>query len=50
MLPDIEDKINPEKIEGSMLKEKIISLVEANPQKASQVVHEMVYADIAEKK
>ena len=44
VLPSFEDKLNPEKIEGSMLREKIISLVEANPGKAAQVVHEMIHA------
>jgi flagellar M-ring protein FliF len=44
VLPSIEDKLNPEKIEGNMLREKIISLVEANPAKAAQVVHEMIHA------
>ncbi|WPU64920.1 flagellar basal-body MS-ring/collar protein FliF [Peredibacter starrii] len=44
VLPSIEDKLNPEKIEGNMLREKIISLVEQNPGKAAQVVHEMIHA------
>lgn len=43
LLPSIEDKLNPEKIEGNMLREKIISLVEQNPAKAAQVVHEMIH-------
>lgn len=43
VLPSIEDKLNPEKIEGNMLREKIISLVEANPGKAAQVVHDMIH-------
>jgi flagellar M-ring protein FliF len=43
-LPTIEDKLNPEKIEGNMLREKIISLVESNPSKAAQVLHEMIHA------
>jgi flagellar M-ring protein FliF len=43
VLPSIEDKLNPEKIEGNMLREKIISLVEQNPGKAAQVVHEMIH-------
>ena len=43
-LPTIEDKLNPEKIEGNMLKERIINLVETNPAKAAQVVHEMIHA------
>lgn len=44
VLPSLEDKLNPEKIEGNMLREKIISLVEQNPGKAAQVVHEMIHS------
>ncbi len=44
-LPQIEEKVNPEKIEGNMLKEKIISLVDENPAKAAQIVHEMVHSE-----
>lgn len=44
VLPSIEDRLNPEKIEGNMLREKIISLVEQNPGKAAQVVHEMIHS------
>lgn len=43
-LPQLEEKLNPEKIEGNMLREKIISLVENNPSKAAQVVHEMIHS------
>ena len=43
-LPQIEEKLNPEKIEGNMLKERIISLVESNPSKAAQIVHEMIHS------
>jgi flagellar M-ring protein FliF len=43
ILPSVEDKLNPEKIEGNMLREKIISLVEQNPGKAAQVIHEMIH-------
>ena len=43
-LPTIEDKMNPEKIEGNMIRERIINLVETNPAKAAQVVHEMIHA------
>lgn len=43
-LPTIEDKMNPEKIEGNMIKERIINLVEANPAKAAQVVHVMIHS------
>jgi flagellar M-ring protein FliF len=43
VLPSFEDRLNPEKIEGNMLREKIISLIEANPGKAAQVIHEMIH-------
>lgn len=49
VLPSIEDKLNPEKIEGNMLREKIISLVEANPGKAAQVVHDMIHTADSQK-
>ncbi len=48
-LPQIEEKLNPEKIEGNMLREKIISLVENNPGKAAQVVHEMIHSTETDK-
>jgi len=44
VLPTIEDRLNPEKIEGNMLREKIIQLIETNPGKAAQVVHEMIHS------
>ena len=43
-LPTIEDKMNPEKIEGNLIRERIVNLVETNPAKAAQVVHEMIHA------
>lgn len=49
VLPTLDDKLNPEKIEGNMIREKIIALVEANPGKAAQVVHEMIHANDANK-
>ena len=42
-LPQIEEKLNPEKIEGNMLKERIISLVQEDPGKAAQIIHEMIH-------
>lgn len=49
VLPQIEERINPEKIEGNMLKEKIISLVEENPGKAAQIIHSMLHHSDSEK-
>ena len=48
-LPQLEDKLNPEKIEGNLLKEKIVSLVEGNPQKAAQILHEMIHSSESDK-
>ena len=48
-LPQIEEKLNPEKIEGNMLREKIIALVENNPSKAAQIIHEMIHASESDK-
>ncbi len=48
-LPQLEEKLNPEKIEGNMLREKIISLIDSNPSKAAQVVHEMMHARESDK-
>ena len=44
-LPQIEEKLNPEKIEGNMLREKIISLVQDNPSKAAQIIHELIHSN-----
>ncbi len=43
-LPTIEEKINPEKIEGNLLREKIVNLVEQNPAKAAHILHEMIHS------
>lgn len=48
-LPTIEDKMNPEKIEGNMIRERIINLIESNPAKAAQVVHEMIHSQDSSK-
>ncbi|MEI8345897.1 MAG: flagellar basal-body MS-ring/collar protein FliF, partial [Pseudomonadota bacterium] len=48
-LPQIEEKINPEKIEGNMLREKIIALVENDPSKAAQIIHEMIHSADSDK-
>ena len=49
-LPNIEEKLNPTKIEGNMLKEKITSLVESDPVKAAQVIREVLYESDEDKK
>ena len=48
-LPKMEDKLNPEKIEGNMLREKIVSLVDGNPGKAAQILQEWMRVRDSEK-
>jgi flagellar biosynthesis/type III secretory pathway M-ring protein FliF/YscJ len=49
-MPEIADKIDPEKVEGEMIKEKVISLVEGNPHKAALILRDWLHADLAKKK
>lgn len=39
-VPDLPEKIDPEKVEGEMIKEKIITLVDANPHKAALILRD----------
>ena len=48
-LPQIEEKLNPEKIEGNILREKIVSLVDGNPGKAAQILQEWMRVRDSEK-
>lgn len=43
-IPVIVDKVDPEKVEGEMIKEKVVTLIESNPQKAAMILHEWVHA------
>ena len=49
ILPEIEEKVDPEKVQSEMLKEKVVSLVNDNPHKASQVLHEWISEKRVEK-
>ncbi len=42
LLPEIEEKVDPIKVQGEMIREKIIGLVSDSPHKAAQVVHEWI--------
>lgn len=41
-IPVIVDKVDPEKVEGEMIKEKVITLIENNPHKAAMILHDWV--------
>lgn len=43
-IPVIVDKVDPEKVEGEMIKEKVVTLIESNPHKAAMILHEWVHA------
>ena len=43
-LPVVDDGLNPEKIKGNMVREKVLGLVEANPMKAAQVITSLVHS------
>jgi flagellar M-ring protein FliF len=40
VVPDLPDRLDPEKVEGEMIREKIVTLIDNNPHKASLVLKE----------
>ena len=44
VLPVLPEKMDPEKVEGEMIKEKIITLVDANPHKAALILKDWLHA------
>jgi flagellar M-ring protein FliF len=42
-VPVLPEKIDPEKVEGEMIKEKIITLVDSNPHKAALVIRDWLH-------
>jgi flagellar M-ring protein FliF len=48
ILPELEERIDPEKVQSEMLKEKVVSLVNDNPNKASQILHEWISTKTAD--
>jgi flagellar M-ring protein FliF len=49
ILPELEEKVDPEKVQSEMIKEKVVSLVNDNPHKASQILHEWIIEKAEEK-
>lgn len=43
LLPEMEEKVDPVKVQGEMVREKIVSLVAEDPRKAAQIVHEWIH-------
>ena len=40
VVPELPDRLDPEKVEGEMIREKIVTMIDNNPQKASLVLKE----------
>lgn len=49
-IPVLPDRVDPEKVEGEMIKEKIITLVDGNPHKAALVLKDWLHDDAAKRK
>ncbi len=43
IVPIIQDTVDPEKVEGEMIKERIITLVDANPHKAALIIRDWLH-------
>jgi flagellar M-ring protein FliF len=48
-VPVLPEKLDPEKVEGEMLKEKIITLVDSNPHKAALILKDWLHLEAAKK-
>ena len=42
VVPDLPDRLDPEQVEGEMIREKIVTLIDNNPQKASLILKEWI--------
>ncbi len=49
VIPVLPDKVDPEKVEGDMIKEKIITLVDAHPHKAALILRDWLHLDAGKK-
>ncbi|MCM2277268.1 MAG: flagellar M-ring protein FliF [Oligoflexia bacterium] len=49
VVPVLPEKMDPEKVEGEMIKEKIVTLVDANPHKAALILKDWLHADAKKK-
>ncbi len=49
-VPVMPESVDPDKVEGEMIKEKVITLVDASPHKAALILRDWLHADSAKKK
>jgi flagellar M-ring protein FliF len=45
VVPDLPDRLDPEKVEGEMVREKIVTLIDNNPQKGALILKEWISAN-----
>jgi len=45
VVPDLPDRLDPEKVEGEMIREKIVTLIDNNPQKGALILKEWISAN-----
>lgn len=50
VVPELPDRLDPEKVEGEMIREKIVTLIDNNPHKASLVLKEWLADEKKEEK
>ena len=44
-VPVLPEKVDPEKVEGEMIKEKIVTMVDANPHKAALILKDWLHVE-----
>ncbi len=49
VVPVLPDKVDPEKVEGDMIKEKIVTLVDAHPHKAALILRDWLHGEASKK-
>ncbi|OFZ81533.1 MAG: flagellar M-ring protein FliF [Bdellovibrionales bacterium RIFOXYD1_FULL_55_31] len=49
-VPIIPEKMDPEKTEGEMIREKVVTLVDSNPHKAALILKDWLHVDASKKK
>jgi flagellar M-ring protein FliF len=49
VVPDLPDRLDPEKVEGEMIREKVVTLIDNNPHKASLILKEWLVQGKADK-
>jgi flagellar M-ring protein FliF len=50
IVPLLPENADPAKVEGEMIKEKIITLIDANPHKAALILKDWLHREAAAKK